>query len=550
MKSKSICYIFLSLFIIKLSLIESTTVEDINPINTELSGGVIYSTYNFNTQKDAYFSYEFPTSTTQSEDKMTFTIHNTVSKIKSISCIFSTSTDINADLFSTETNICTSYSDSKIKVQNIIFSLSKFTPDSKLYIKIDGPNGCKISIFFREQSSYQKELSTMKISNAFAHIAFEFDKEEYYNKDDDYLLSSSEANSILIYGEQYGEIMNIDETPVLAISKQSLASIFWYYEKIYIFIGKNNSDNLEGSNEINIKFVKNEENTKFYYYKPNINTGFSSFYYYCTNDKTSHLLFINHGIKDYSNKYYFKFHNLVGSETPLLADYPLGESNSYVFSETKRFNYFTVTDSHVHIFNLQCTGNDNKINANIKYKKKLISTKKSYVNYHLMNDYVVEFGIDNFTLTYDGVESNEFAIEIFTPNFEEKKSFTAIFEDKEYEINNKDIFIFKITNKDIKSMTINTTEYIETIITSSPTSRMNQTSDEHSTVFIDIDDNIYYNYYQIVHEFNTNYNVEVELENDLNEKLSLCYYLATTSHLGSFGQNCFLIPGKEKGYLN
>ena len=549
MKSKSICFIFLSLFIIQLSLIESTTVEDINPIDSKLSGGVIYKNYDFDTAGDAYFSYELPTSTTQSEDKMTFTIHNTASKIKSISCIFSTSTDINAELFSTETNICTSYSNSKIQVQNIIFSLSKFTTDSKLYIKINGPSGCKISIFFREQDSYKTELSTMKISNAFAHIAFEFDKEEYYNKDDDYLLSSSEANSILIYGEQDGEIKNIDETPVLAISKQSLASIFWYYEKIYIFIGKSSFDSLEESNEINIKFVKNEENTKFYYYKPDTNNGFSSFYYYCTDDKASHLLFINHGIKDFSNTYYFKFHNLVGSEKPLLAEYPLGEANSYVFSETKRFNYFTVTDSHVHIFNLQCTGNGNKINANIKYKRKLTSIKKSFVYDHLMQDYVVEFGTDNFTLIYSSVESNEFALEIFTPDIEKKKTFTAIFENKEYEINNKDILIFKITNKDIQSMTINTTENIETIITGSPTSKMEQTSDEHSTVFIERDGNIYYNYYQIVHEFNTNYHVEVELENELNEKIPLCYYLATTAHLGSFGQNCFLIPGKGKGYI-
>ena len=551
MKSKSICYIILSLFIVKLSLIESTTVEDINPINTELSGGVIYTTYNLVAEKDAYFSYEFPTSTTQSEDKMTFTIHNTVYSINSISCIFSTSTDINAELFSTETNICTSYSNSnsEIKVQNIIFSLSKFTSNSKLYIKINGPNTCKISIFFRQQDNYQKELSTMKISNAFAHIAFEFDKEDYYNKDDDYLLSSSEANSILIYGEQDGEIKNIDETPVLAISKQSLASIFWYYEKIYIFIGKSSFNSLEENNEINIKFDKNGENTKFYYYKPSTNYGFSSFYYYCTDDKTSHLLFINYGIIDNSKTYYFKFHDLVGSEIPLLAEYPLGETNSYSFSEIKRFNYFTVTDSHVHIFNLQCTGNGNKINANIKYKKKLGSTKKNLVNYHSLQDYVVEFGTDNFTLFYDGVESNEFAIEIFTPDSDEKKTFTAIFEDKEYEINNKDIFIFKITNKDIKSMTINTTEYIETIISGSPSSKMEQTSDEHSTVFQDRDEYIYYNYYQIVHEFNTNYHVEVELENELNEKISLCYYLVTTAHLGSLGQNCFLIPGKGKGYI-
>ena len=78
-------------------------------------------------------------------------------------------------------------------------------------------------------------------------------------------------------------------------------------------------------------------------------------------------------------------------------------------------------------------------------------------------------------------------------------------------------------------MTINTTEYIETIISGSPTSKMEQTSDEHSTVFQDNDGNIYYNYYQIVHEFNTNYHVEVELENELNEKISLCYYLATTA---------------------
>jgi hypothetical protein len=181
--------------------------------------------------------------------------------------------------------------------------------------------------------------------------------------------------------------------------------------------------------------------------------------------------------------------------------------------------------------------------------KKLSSTKNPYVNPYLLQDNVVEFGTDNIILSYNAVVSNEFAIEIFTPDSDEKKTFTAIFEDKEYEINNKDIFIFKITNKEIKSMTISTTENIEAIITSSPTSKMDQTSDEHSTVFIDTDGNIYYNYYQIVHEFNTNYHVEVELENELTEKIPLCYYLATTSHLGSFGQNCFLVPGKGKGYI-
>ena len=550
MKSKSICYIFLILFIGKLSSILSTTIDDVDPIDSQLEGGITFTEYKFEQKGDAYFSYEFPTTTIKVDTKMAFTIHNNINSVLAVSCIFSSSEKNISGQFSSETNICTTYSNSNSPIHNIIFSLSEFKSDSKLYLKITAQKTCTISIFFREADSYKTELSAMTLSNAFAYVSFEFNKEEFYKKDEEYLLSSSEANSILIYGEKNGKINIIDETPVLAISKQSLASIFWSYENIYFFIGKNQYNSLKESNDIEIKFDKNEDNNqKFYYYKSNTNFGFNSFYYYCTDDKTSHLLFVNNGVKDNKNTYYFKFHNLVGSQMTLFAEYPLGGTDSYNFSEVKRFNYFNTTDSHVHIFKMQCSGSGNKINANIKYNKKEKNTSNNAVYPQQMKDYTVLFGTNNFTLGYGGLESNEFATEIFTPGFEEKKTFKAIFENKIYEINNEDIFIFKITNKDIKTMTINTTESIETIITCSPTAKMEQVEDEYSIIHHDTDGNIYYSFYQIAHRYNANYNVSVELENKLNEKIPICFYLTTTANLANNGQNCFLINENAKEYI-
>ena len=77
-------------------------------------------------------------------------------------------------------------------------------------------------------------LKTIEISNAYAYTAFEFEfkKEEYYKKQ--YLLTSSVANGLLVYGKKNNEIFQIDETYAIGICEQSIATNYWDFENIII----------------------------------------------------------------------------------------------------------------------------------------------------------------------------------------------------------------------------------------------------------------------------------------------------------------------------
>ena len=559
MKVKSLFYIYVTIFITLLSLIESST-EIINPIDTtsEALENIKYTTYDYEGGSTAIFSYEFSSKPT--DNKIFFTIRNSITPKPELEilCILSTETDENTivNSFSTSTNICQSYSYSKDSIYNVIASFSDFTENSKLYLQITSKNKGQIAIFFRTTDAFITELKSMNLANAFAFVAYEFNKNYFYELEDDYVFSSSEANSILIYTHKGGEIENYDETPVLVFTKQSLAAHFWNFEKIYIFIGNPTYTGLEETNEIKTILKKHEDkNSKLYYYKPNIYNGFNSFYYYCTDNSTTHYLYVNYGNlgTTTASTYYFKIHNLVGSETAEYADYIINDSKDVKdlsYSNVKRFNYLTVTDSHVHILKMKCAEEGTKINANIKYLKKYSNSQKISFYDVLIKDFSATIGTTAFNINYSACKY-EFALEIFTPETEEKKTFTVDFESKSYELNNQDIFVFKITDTNTDTLTIKSNENIETVITTYPSKRGADSGDKYSGYFYYIvDDYLDYTYYPIYHEFNANYIVEVELENKINQVISLCYYLTTTAALENFGQNCFFIEPKSKKSLN
>ena len=556
MKTKSIFYIYIIFILNFFSILPEIKGIEIIPINGTNIQGILEQSHSFKAIKEvAYFSYQI---SDQDKFNLLLTINSTKIRALTINCIFSSTSDdetIVNDLNDKDKDICTTFYGHEttpiLKMYDVIPSFESYMPGSNLFLKINSSKTADITIFVRKEGSFLNKLEAKNYTNAFAHYVFEFIPNKYLK--DFFLLTSSESNSIFIFGEKNMEINDIDTTSAFVINEQSLSAHFWEYDKIYIFIGK--KEYISGNNNYDIKINKisyNDESTKLYYYIPNINYGFISFYYHCSDETTNHYFIVNYGNLDTKSKYYYKFHNLIGSKSSLVADLPLGNENiqNLEYSEVKRFNNLDITDSHLQVLKFQCSGNGNKMNINIKYSKKVESRNNDYCNKEMTKDFLYEFNKQNstFSILYNALLSNEFALEIFTPDNEDIIVFNATFEGHPYIINNKNIFFFNITDKAQETLSIKQEKNISAIISFSPTYR------KPNDILIfnyDMIDGVLYYYIGINHEFNSNYTVDFEVKyngSDVASLFSLCYYLTNTAVIED-GQNCILVPTKNNYHI-
>ena len=552
MSKKTIMYFYFNIFFLIISITEIQSItEQIIPIDSKLNDGdIIKEDYIFDETGDAYFSYNL--NKFSSESNIVFTIHDSkpdyLTKLN-IQCILSDSTNYQdiVNEFPNKESICAVLYHSDDKLINVIASLSGYKTGLNLLLKMHSVKGDQMSIFLRENKNYYTEIKNQTITNSFAYVAFEFEPKKNYNKEIEKVLIATRANSLLICEKNNNKFTLIDETLLLLISEQSLAAHFWKHDKLIIFVGKHEYNESVTDNDIILNLVEKEVNKyeKLYYYIANKDGGLISFHYECTDDITQHYLIVNYGNLD-DHEYYYIAHNLIGSKSSKV-DYFSQDKHKIKdldFSEEiKRFNYLPKSDSHLQVFNLQCSGKGNKIIANIYYNRKYGNSNEGallpgYYNYYLHN-----FGENEFKMKY-GDYSNLFEIEVFTPDDEEEKKFNVVFEGQNYEINNKNIYVFHITDNNINSLTINTNEKIETIISISSDVEKLEDYDDYFSFYSKGKGDIYYQYYIANHEFNTNYYVDVEVTNLEDNIISLCYYLPNMVVLYKDSQNCFLFPAK------
>ena len=539
---KSLIYIFLVFFVSILSLIESETT--ITPIETKLKDGIFKEDASFEEEGDVYFSYEIPTE--QVNGDFIFTVRSTGEEDLKIECILSKSTELSTIVneFTTQPNICQKYPYSN-KLYNVISSLTSYELTSKLYIKLHANSTCVISIFVRENGSYFANLNAMQGTDSYTFFAMDF-KVNNFLDDFDSLLASSKANSLLIYGLKNDKVTLIDETSAFAISEQSLAAHFWDYDKVTVFVGEKEFKDAEQESNIEVFMQKYADiNYKLYYYIPNFDKGFISFHYECTNDAVQHYLLINYGNLDEESTYNYKFHNLIGSKSTSITNLPVGEKDikSLSFSTVNRFNYLTKTDSNLQVLKLECSKDGAKINANLKYSKMVDSKDLEEMNGIVTKDFVYDFSAqESYTLNYTLDEVKEFTLEAFTPDETETKKLNVEFEGQNYEINNQNAFEFKITDNSIKQLKVSSTDKIKAIISFSPNFKRSDVENKKKALFnVVVNTNLFYTFYEIDHDLNANYFVELSIENPTDKIIPLCHYLTTMAVIQNTGQNCFLI---------
>lgn len=536
----------------------STTIYK---IEEKLNDEIIKGTVELENDIAQYLSYDLASIT--SETNMAFTIHNSVSGTKlNIECIFSTSTEddnIVNEFANNQNSICDKYEYSNNQIVNVIVSLKDYTTGSKIYLKISSTSNCEISLYFRKTDSYQANIPET-INYTFAYLAIDFNAKEYYKNNKQILVSSSEVNSLIFYAHSKGEIFQIDETSLFAISEQSLAAHFWDYDKVILFIGnKNCLDSSEESININLKEI-NDINI-YYYMGSDLGLRFFSFYNDCKNEKSEHYLFVNYASLSTKNDLYFKFHNLVGEEVLLADFYPENETiQDLDFTNIKKFNSFSKTKYSIHVFKFKCSSKDNKILANIKYVEMGTAVENGKANLNQISDFYQAFPMVEFTLDYRELinsQINEFVVEIFTTNTEEEKSFIINFEKEEFEMNNKYKHIFKITDTISKALTITRKDdsIYNTIISISPSTSKTEEGtypEKYFTIhnFKNITGGESYSYYEIEHEYNTNYEINLKIKSKKEYTIPICYYLYTSSLLQICSQNCFLLPDSGEKYLS
>ena len=552
MNAKSIFYLYTIFIITFFSILSGIKGVDVNEIKDEKIEGILEETYSFSKVNDeAYFLYPI-----SNEDNLLFTINCPYLRALTINCIFaSTFDDETIANLDDNNNICNTFYNVKdstpiLRMYNVIPSFEGYKSGSNLYIKIKSKKIATITIFVRKEGSFLNDLETKKYSNTFSHYVFEFIPSKYFSNE--YLLTSSEANSIFIFGDKNKTIESIDTTSVLVINEKSLSAHFWEYDKIYIFIGKKEFKS-EENYDINInKTTYNNNIGQLYYYIPSFTSGFLSFYYHCSDETTNHYLIVNYG--NVGDKSYYKFHNLIGSKSSLTAVLPEGnvDFKNLEYSPIKRFNYLNITDTHLQVLKFQCSGNGNKINVNIKYgKMPTKSSDKGDCNSQITRDFLHDFSKDNslFSISYNALESNEFALEIFTPDNENDIDFNVTFEGHPYVINNKNAFLYNVKDKEYQNILIVKEANISAIISISPSFQKSNDILNYNYYFSG--DNYYY-YYEINHEYNTNYTVDFDVKYNGKKDVSLfslCYYLTNTALIQKSGQNCILVPTKNKYYM-
>ena len=549
MKTKSYMYLYIIIYIAFISFVPIISETEINllDLNDSLKDGIFENQFNIEKETNTYFSYNLTRN--KDESYIALTINSPISANIDLKCIISNSDDKNVifEQFENQENVCPIYKHKNGKIINIIYSMSGYTDGFKLFLKINSEvDITNLNFYIRENGSCQSELKTQKLPNSFAYTAFGFNKDNLPNKQ--YLLTSSEANNIVIFGRNGREVTQIDETSVISFSNQTLAAHFWGYDRITFFIGRTEKDSENNiTNNINIIVTEyNIEKSKLYYYTGNdFYNSYISFHYDCIDEKEEAYLIINYGELS-KNDFYFKFHNLIGSKA-YFSEFPPGENDitKLEYEETNRFKYLTQTDYHIHAFKFKCSGDGNKIIANIKYNETSNLVDSGETNDRIIKDFNHTFGLSDFQLNYAKANFKEFALEIFTPKVDEVKTFKINFEGEEYEMNNINPKILKIKNKNYNALTVSTNENIETVISVSPSVKGDE--DESTTKYFKVHSFIvnsenFYLFYEVEHEFDSNYHIGLEIDNQNNEIIPICYYLSTVSLIQNFGQNCFLIP--------
>ena len=528
--------------------IRSLNMIQIQGIGFDYSDNIKFVDYKSNESGTAYFYYDI--SKASPGNKILLTIHNHSSQKFTIKCILSSLTELDYN-FNKKDSICTEiYESVNYTITNIIFSFNEneIKSGDKLYLKLDSKK-YNLIFFVREKDAYKDVITTQDISYSFAYTAFEFNVKNFYNKQ--YLLTSSKKQGFLIFGHKDNKYLEIDETSALPISEQSLSAHFWDFDKIIIFAGKSdyNSDSSKKENILNITLTEiNNDNVKLYYYT-GINFynkyGFSSFHSECIDKNIQHYLVVNYRTLDIGD-YYYKFNNLIGSD-PYLADFPLSNTDitKLDYSKVKRINDLTKKDYSIHVFKFECSGESNKILANLQYTKKdsYIKSEASPSN-NTITDYLYQFEKDKgFTLSYDTTKY-EFILEIFTPNSEDNKIFNVEFENKKIQINNKDKYVFTRSDNNYKDLTIKSDETIEAVISFFPSIKISEDSSKQKYLSINtiISNSIYYSYYEIDHKYDANYFLDIEINNPTNNTLPFCYYLTNMVIIQNVSQNCILLP--------
>ena len=549
-------FIFLALISVTLSLRRLATIKIVE-ISQALSDGIIYGKYELEPSADSFFSYDLSKSST--EKNLVITIRKDDYSDISIDCIISkaaTEDDV-INEFNNPKSICSVYkfkNENIIKqsftIINVVARISNYEAGSKLYLKLNGKTKL-VQFFIRKTGSYKTEIDSVDVSSAYAYQAYEFDYKSYNSKLNgaQHLLTSSGKDQILIYGERNNEISQIDDTSAFVFSEQSFASHFYHFDKVVFFFGIKEYDEKATSNNVKITLTKvtDKSNKLYYYTSESIFQLFLSFFYECGDETTNHYLITNYGNLD-DKEYYYKFHGSVGAKSSV-ANFPPGKTDvtSLSYSEEKRFNTLSKTDYHIHVHKLTCSKNE-KIVSNIKYSNKQLNSDTGNVNYIFTSDFTYKFGDKPLTLKYHMVKGYEIAIEIYTPSTEATKTFKATFEGKSYTINNQYPTVFKITDiSKYNSMTIETSDSIDAIVSSSPSIEKNDNPNTPKYLVLNNFglDEIFFTFYEVEHEFDTNYYVDLEVNNPTKETLPICFYLSTTSSVRNDAQNCFLLEASK-----
>ena len=446
----------------------------------------------------------------------------------------------------------------------VIAELNNTKENPFLYVYISNSNKNKINftLLMTDKENYKTEYKTEELLIPSAYVAYKMDYLELYEKtkEDEFLLSITKGEiSIFMYQKEQNNFAYSSKifNKFFPINQKSLTFLFQpilqYNEyKFILFIGV--EEYLE-NDKITIMFSHMEQNIKLYFYSYEaIYKEFFNFYYDCPNNNTEHYLFIYFGDLDANNEtYYFKFHNLIGSEAKFAQiSNEINNINDYNYSTLDIFNYFSLNENKMHIIKFQCSGEGNKILANIKYGKKEKETELVYLLYN-RKIYDIPFTFDNnnkLVVNYSNTEGYEFDVQIFTPNGEKNISFDITFENNKAKVINDKSYIFTRTdNSNFTTFTIESNENIESIISiiiGNKLEKVINPENKYLTLHYSNYRSDYTTYYyEIEHEFNTNYNIDFELNNRNNYLNMVCYHITNVPLIYLYAQNCILIDSLE-----
>lgn len=568
MNKKSLLCLYINIIFSMILIAQIQSDSEVNPIKTELNDEIIKE--DFTLEDTEYFYYEL--SALSSQKNMVLTIHNSIGEVLNIECILSESTSYSysdiANEFQNKNNICLGLHFFSNKRTNVLVDLDGYKDGQKLFLKISPnkkENPIQISIFVRKTDNYKTTLETTlgeeTISNSYAYVGYEFDPKKFYESGNEYLLTTSEANGLLIASKKNNELTLIDETTLLAISEQSLAAHFWNSEKIVIFVGKKQYDEEATENNIVMSLIENSDkkSKKYYYYKVNVNGGLSSFHSECPKEGTEHYLIMSYEDLD-SENYYFRINNLVGIDKVYLADITeiTNDISKLKFTSLKyKYDYLKITDFHLKVFKFICPEEENRIIANIYFNKRYKYVDNDYLFNGTINDYFHQFvkdGNNTFTVKYPKT-INELKLEVFTLE-DVKLEFEINFEGKNIKGQNNEPYFLPVTDNTVQTLTINVdannlgTKPVEALISAYSDKERIEGEEDYLKLHNGRINDIFYQYYLLNHEFNANYNFYVNLENPNDEIISLCYYLPDLFVLYTKTHNCFLMRGNKVANFN